>query len=811
MRELPSGTVTLLFTDIEGSTRLLHELGDGYADVLAEHRRVLREAFGAHAGVEVDTQGDAFFVAFAKATDALAAADDAQRALAEGPVRVRMGVHTGEPLVTEEGYVGADVHRAARIMAAGHGGQVVVSEATARLLDGGSELRDLGEHRLKDLTAPQRLFQLGDGEFPPLKTLYQTNLPTPATPFLGRADELAAVTALLRNDGNRLVTLTGAGGSGKTRLALQVAGAVADDYPHGVWWVPLAPIADPAAVIDAAGRALGAGGRVAEAIADRRLLLLLDNFEHVIAAAADVARLAAECPNLDVLVTSRERLQVAGEHVYPVPVLARAEARTLFVERAVALRPDFRPDDAVDRLCESLDDLPLALELAAARTVLLTPEQLLERLGRRLDLLKGGRDAERRQQTLRATIEWSHELLEPAEQELFARLAVFAGGCTLEAAEAICDADLDTMQSLVDKSLLRVRDDGRFWMLETIREFARERLDESQDAADLRRAHAEWFRDVAVAANLAEDSDGLVQHHEVALQDAANLIAAIDWGEAHDAELGLTVAVALENYWATQDPWEGQRRLRRLLEKPNVSPRLRARGWRAIGSAVTLVGGLDEAGEVFERSLREFQALGDVEEETRLLHRLATHALWLEDYDEARRLADRVEELLARNPHPRLEAQLPGTRAWIERAGDKERALELYRESAERSREIGFVWWEGSMLTNAASLALELGHVEQAHALLQDALPVTHSIHDRRLRAFCLGLLAAVAARRGDADRAGTLWGALLAEDRRAAVPGLNEARERLRQRIGDVPADAVLRGEALTLDETVAYALSVD
>jgi hypothetical protein len=392
MRELPTGTVTFLFTDIEGSTRLLNELGDAYPDALADHRRLLRDAFDRHGGVEVDTQGDAFFVAFARASDALGAATDAQEALGGGPVKVRIGLHTGEPLITDEGYVGIDVHRAARIAAAGHGGQVLVSQTTHDLA-GADGLRDLGEHRLKDLSAPERIFQLGDHDYPPLKTLYQTNLPVPATPFLGREDELAAVGDLLADTDLRLLTLTGAGGSGKTRLALQAAGAAADGYPGGVWWVPLAPVNDPEAVFETAAAALGVSGSLEEAIGQRRLLLLLDNLEHLIEAAPRLSPLLASCPNLDMVVTSRERLQLQGEHVYPVPVLARSEARALFTARARAVSPDFEETQELDELCARLDDLPLALELAAARTAILSTEQLLSRLGSRLDLLRGGRDA----------------------------------------------------------------------------------------------------------------------------------------------------------------------------------------------------------------------------------------------------------------------------------------------------------------------------------------------------------------------------------------------------------------------------------
>ncbi len=433
-RDLPSGTVTFLFTDVEGSTQLLHELGDEhYAEALDEHRRVIRDA--CHEGVEVDTQGDAFFVAFPTAPAALEAAAQASTELASGPIRVRMGIHTGTPHVGEEGYVGVDVHRAARIAACGHGGQVLVSASTASLV-GAGRLRDLGEHRLKDLGAAEHIYQLGDEDFPPLASLHQTNLPVPSTPFLGRAEELSDVVGLLSRDDVRLLTLTGAGGTGKTRLALQAAAEVADGYPHGVWWVPLAVLRDPELVRAATEQALGATSDLVEHIGDRRMLLLFDNFEHVVEAASGVARLLADCPALDVLVTSREPLHLTGEQEYPVPPLRPEEGVDFFLARARAVEPDFAADQVVPEICRRLDELPLALELAAARVKALSAAQILERLEQRLPLLTGGAsDLPERQRTLRATIEWSHELLSAEEQRLFARLAVFRGGCTLEAAE----------------------------------------------------------------------------------------------------------------------------------------------------------------------------------------------------------------------------------------------------------------------------------------------------------------------------------------------------------------------------------------
>ena len=415
MPELPSGTVTLLFTDIQGSTRLLDEFGDRYADVLAEHRRVVRAALSRHGGVEVDTQGDAFFLAFERARDAVATAEEVQEELSGGPVRVRIGIHTGEPVVTEEGYVGADVHRAARIMSAGHGGQVVISETTRQLLDSTMELRDLGEHRLKDLSAAQRLHQLGGDEFPPLRTLYRTNLPTQPTRLVGRARELEEAGTLLRS--RRLLTLTGPGGSGKTRLALQLAADAVEEFPDGVFWVPLQALRDPTLVERAIAASLGADTGLTEHVGSKRLLVLLDNFEQVVDAANVVSTLLSETPNAKVLATSREPLHVESEQRFPVEPLPEDDAAILFVERARAVAPGFRPATTVGEICRRLDGLPLAIELAAARVALLDPDELLARLEQRLPILASrSRDAPARQRTLRAAIEWSYELLDRASR-----------------------------------------------------------------------------------------------------------------------------------------------------------------------------------------------------------------------------------------------------------------------------------------------------------------------------------------------------------------------------------------------------------
>jgi predicted ATPase len=803
VRELPRGTVTFLFTDIEGSTRLLTELGaEEYARALAEHRRVLREAFARNGGVEVDTQGDAFFVAFPTATGALDAAREAQDGL---ELPVRMGLHTGTPLLAEEGYVGQDVHRAARIAAAGHGRQVLVSSATAALVDR-EQLHDLGEHRLKDLSAPERIFQLGDVDFPPLKTLYRTNLPIPATPFLGREHELADVRELLARDDARLLTLTGAGGSGKTRLALHAAGDVADAYPDGVWWVPLAPLTDPADVGTAAARALGGGGTLPELVDGHRLLLLLDNFEHVVEAAPEVAAVLTECPHADVLVTSRERLRVQGEHVYPVPVLARAEARRLFVTRARAAQPDFDPDERLDELCERLDDLPLALELAAARASLLTTEQLLERLGDRLDLLRGGRDAETRQRTLRATIEWSYELLDPDERKLLAALSVFRGGWTLEAAEQVADAELELLQSLVDKSLVRRWESGRFGMLETIREFAAEQLAaEERDA--LVRGLVDYLAVLFETANLRPRASGKPRI-DLAQSERANIDVALAWAtEAGDAARGLGLLELLEQYWGTNDPVGGRARLDALLAVAGdeLEPVSLAHALRFRGMTFDMTGRNDLGMPDYERAIEVLRAVGDEREAAHLELRIANALVKQGDLERASALAT-----AAIDADPPLALGVLAQVAF--RRGHAQEGARLAREAADAAEAAGFMWWRGVSLLGSAEGQLELGELEGAQRDLVDGLATLRAVRDLVNLPIGLAAGAALAARLGDCVRAGTLWGALEAEVERAPKSSTTDNvtlyEPYLEPVRGKVFEEARSRGRTLSLDDAVAYAL---
>jgi predicted ATPase/class 3 adenylate cyclase len=785
--DLPPGTVTFLFTDIEGSTKLLDELGAAeYAVALSEHRRAVRESCTAQGGVEVDTQGDAFFFAFPTVPGALQASHAIVERLRSGALQVRIGLHTGTPLMTEEGYVGADVHRAARIAASGYGGQVLVSSASAALVAPSGAgtpalpLRDLGEHRFKDLAAPERVFQLGEEDFPPLKSLYRTNLPVPTTAMVGRELELAAIVGLLQREDLRLLTLSGPGGTGKTRLAIQAAAEASESYPDGVWWVSLAPLRDAHLVVSSLADALQVeeqpGRELAESLAERldgkRALLLLDNAEHLLPAVAhEIARLR-DLAGPTILITSRERLQLQGEHVYAVPTLGDDDGAELFMTRARALEPAVQTSPAVAELCLRLDNLPLALELAAARTVVFSPEQLLERLSQRLDLLRAGRDADPRQQTLRATIEWSYDLLDDTEQRLFRALSVFAGGCTYESAEAVCAADPDTLQSLLDKSLLRRRasDRGpRYWMLETIRELAAEQLSLDGEAPGVRNRHAEHYLDLARSANLDAEAEG-PQRHDLVIPERDNMRAALGWSlEIDERELGLELVVALENYWVTSSPREGADWAAALLDGGSgISDRLLIRALRVQGGMERMFD-LDVAAQLWERALTIARELGDEQGIAVLAHRLSDVARLRGDLTLARALA---EESLAghrRSGFAKGEAQALTSLADTSRAeGDLEGALQLLHESARICEAIGFRWWLSGALARIGAVSLALGKLEGARASARAALSVSNTMGDRRGILYELSLLAEISASSGDLQHAGTLWGGAEAEDERA-------------------------------------------
>jgi predicted ATPase len=802
----PSGTVTFLFTDIEDSTRLIEELGEErYVQALAEHRRLLRSAFSAHRGVEVDTQGDAFLYAFADPGGALEAAAEGQQGLASGSVKVRMGLHTGEPRLTGEGYAGRELHRAARIAASGHGGQIVVSAATRALVD--DDLTDLGEHRLKDFVEPVALFQLGAERFPPLKTISNTNLPRAASSFVGRQRERDELVGLLR-DGTRLVTLSGPGGSGKTRLALEVASELVPDFKAGVFWVGLAALRDPALVTEAIGQTLGAKDGPNEQIAERELLLLLDNFEQVVEAAPELGGLLERCPNLKLMVTSRELLRIRGEVEYPVPPLAEPEAVELFCARS-----QLKADAAIAELCRRLDDLPLALELAAARASVLSPAQILERLSQRLDLLVGGRDTDPRQQTLRATIAWSHDLLDAREQALFARLAVFRGGCTLEAAEQVADADLDTLQSLVEKSLVR-HSNERFWMLETIREYARERLANSSREAELRRRHAMHVLGLAEGANrepLAEVLPRVSAEYE-------NLRSALEWArEQREDEILLRLVAAVGDYW----DWHGFVREARswvaLALERGASPR-RARmqvlrlaighsfDARAVGRAGTLIAeysrAAEQGGDEHELLLAKNHSAnlarlsGDLE---------GARAGYAALRQLAREVGDREVEAFATINLGGAETNLGDLRAGLRHSTE---AAELFREL---ERDSGFA----AALGNCGWNALGLEEWALAEDSFRQALAISNRLGAKpRIATQAVGLAAALVAKR-EQERAAQLLGAAAALRDELEI-GLSDAfEEQIHERaVADAQAAlgeeafaaAWARGHAMRAEDIVAF-----
>jgi predicted ATPase/class 3 adenylate cyclase len=812
-RELPSGTVTFLFSDIEGSTRLLEELGRGrYAAELQRHRSAVRQAVAANKGVELSTEGDAFFVAFATASDALETAEAAQAALAGGPIRVRMGIHTGEPIVVDDGYVGLDVHRAARICDAANGGQVLVSQATRDLA--GRELRDLGSHRLKDLSAAERLYQLGAATFPVLRTLRRTTLPVQPTPLFGREAELAELVSLLRR--NTLLTLTGPGGAGKTRLALELAATVTDDYRDGVWWVPLAAVADPAMVLPEIGEIVDARGDVSEFLATRRLLLLLDNFEQVVGAAPRVAELLARAPDVRVIATSRERLALSGEQEYPVPPLADAAAAELFVTRARQVQPRFEPDESVIEICHRLDGLPLALELASTRVKLMAPRQIAERLDRRLDLLTGGpRDLPARQATMRAAIDWSYDLLSEREQRALRSLGVFIGGFELEAAQAVCDADLDVVQSLVEKSLIRLIDTERFLMLETIREYALERLEEAGAKDELRRRHAEWFVALAESARArlhsAEQGAWLARLQA----DSDNLGAVLDWTLDHDPPVAVELATTLFHSWLMRGKLDALVScLERALADPDaLEPAVRAQALSTYGNALTFSReDYAMAERVLNESLALHRRLGLEGEGAVVLLRLGIIAWARGDLDRAKALREEAlatfrrigdNQGIARALHL-LGEELGG-------AGELESGAAMLEEAVAIDRERGDKYAVSSSLHSLGDLALDAGDLERATALYREALSIDHDLGDERSQAYCLAGLASVAARAGDTRSAARRWGAVrLAEDN-LGVRFLAVERARYERHLGPLAAAAdfaASEGRELTLDAAVNEAL---
>jgi len=811
MPDLPSGTVTFLLTDIEGSTALWERDRAAMAAAVERHFALLREAIAAQDGVLFKTVGDAVQAVFPTAPDAIVAAVAAQRALlaedwgAIGPLRVRMAMHAGEAMVLNGEYHGPLLNRAARLLVIGHGSQVLLSETVATLardaLPPETNLRELGEHRLPDLLEPESVFQLLHptlpADFPPLRSLSDRlhTLPYQATAFLGRDHDLARIVALLHDPTVRLVTLTGPGGTGKTRLALQAAAEVLDAYPDGVFFVPLAALTDARLVPSAVASGLGlreAGGpspaeAVRQALAGKRLLLVLDNLEQVAEAAPFVGDLVAASPELQVLATSRVPLRLRAEHEYPVLPLGlpprhgaspeedlASPAVQLFVERAQAVKPGFilTPETApaVAEIVRRLDGLPLAIELAAARVRILPPAALLARLEKRLPLLTGGpRDAPARQQTLRDAIGWSHDLLTPAEQTLYQRLAVFAGGAALEAVEAVANPEgqldvLAGLDRLVEHSLLRsvegVDGEPRFTMMETIREYGLERLEERGEAEATRRAHADFF--VALTAEAEPRLTGPEQGAWLERLEAEhdNLRAALGWTLAHDAQTALRLAGSLSWFWRYRAHiTEGRSWLERAVAaSPDGTTRERVKALHGAGVLARQQSDNEQAAVLLEEALMLAREVGD---ERGVADALASLGNLASEQGDLARAENLFTEALAQ--WRRLEntdgiaGELGSLALLALDRGDLSLAETRLRESLALYRELKAEWEIALVLHNLGDVAYEQGDLDHAAALQAEALTLWEGMEDTHGVAFVLDSQGKMAQARGEVDLARAL------------------------------------------------------
>jgi predicted ATPase/class 3 adenylate cyclase len=874
MTDLPTGTVTFLFTDIEGSTRLVQRLGERYPEVFERHCGILRKSFRDTGGREVGTEGDSFFIVFESAPAAVAGAVAAQRALSSykwpqgGPVRVRIGLHTGEGTLGGDNYIGIDVNRAARVAAAGHGGQVLLSSATRELVEqalaDGLGLRDLGEHRLKDLAKPEHLFQLVipglPNDFPAPRSLEArpNNLPLELTSFIGRKREIEEVRRALEEC--RLVTLTGPGGTGKTRLGLQVGAELLDRFEHGVFFVGLAPVYDPDLLSSTIARALGVsevGARpimdtLKEYLRDRELLLILDNFEQIAGAAPTLVELLKAGPRLRLLVTSRAVLHVSGEAEYQVPplelpdyrqlppleVLSQYEAVILFIQRAQAVRPGFTVTNenapAVAEICARLDGLPLALELAAARVRLLTPQAILARLESRLTLLTGGaRDLPARQQSLRDAIGWSYDLLDEPERALFRTLSVFVGGWNLEAAEVVCNPEgrlrvetLDALGSLADKSLIRQTEteggEPRFRMLEVIREYALERLAQEDEAEEIRRRHAGFFLDLAETVEPKLTGPGQARWLDTVELEHENLRAALDWlSESGNAVMALRLGSSLWRFWQMRGfLHEARQRLTNLLALPGASedPAVRAKALEALGGVTYWMADYEIARGFYEESLEIHRRLGDRAGIANALYNISfTYEVPQTDLAAAKTFA---EESLAIFRELGDEIGIAKSLWALGSSGsepslvDDETAEAYLTEAIAIFRRLDDRFSLGWVLHSLGLRAVDTGEFEEARARLSEALAIFADARDMTGILLLLDDFSVLALARGQRERALRLAGA---EAALQAATGTDLVGSMTRFGGRDLYAQGVTEeaeisawaeGQIMSVEEAVAYAL---
>ena len=875
MPELPTDALTFLFTDVEGSTRLWEKEPAAMSTALARHDALVRNAIEGHDGYVFMTAGDAFCAAFRRADRALAAACDAQRALTTepwaGPVQIkaRMALPTGDVEVRDSGYFGPPLNRVARLLAVGHGGQILLSAATAQLLrDGlpaGAALRDMGERRLKDLVRAERVYQLVaaglPAEFPPLKSLdpRAQNLPIQATSFVGREQEMKDVKQLLRS--SQLVTLTGPGGAGKTRLSLQIGADVVDDYADGVWFVELAALGDARLVAQAAATILGVNEEPNEPlletlvknIRDRELLLILDNCEHLVLACAELCdALLASCPGIRILASSRELLRIAGEVAYRVPslplpdskVVARAEALTryaaarLFIDRARAVKPSFQVSDAnapaIAAICRHLDGIPLALELAAARVRTMSVDEVNQRLDKRFHVLTGGsRTALPRQQTLRALIDWSYDLLAAAERTLFGRLAIFAAGWTLRAAEHVCAGEdvaeedvLDLLASLVDKSLVVEEERNgatRYRMLETMREYARERLYTTGGADAVRRRHLAFY------LALAEQADpGLVgprqgEWLEQLDFERENILAAHSACDCeHDgAMMGLRLVHAIKRYWVSRGLLGlGKRVTLEALDRSGADVRnlARCRALFAAGQFGCFMGQYGEARAHLEESLPIAREVGAESLIASITSTLALAALGQDDHTAARGYFEQAIVLSRQSGNRReLAASVNGLAQLDRMEGAFESAAALYEQALAITRELGDRESAAVVLLNLALVAIGQRDGTRARPILQEVVGISNEMQSRAIGQCVLDVCAALAALRGEWARAARFFGAVEAQtaeggyhrdpaDKAFLAPLIEEARSTLGARQFD--SDEA-QGRTLAYDDAIDEARS--